>query len=130
MDTAIRGSAPDASEISRYVSSGMLMRQHALAGTLLEAIMPNGKRLADCTGKECGEMGARMAEIGTWLDFWADDEEPEPEKPRVRVKAISRPSLTERDLQAMSDQQRRERDRLRKQAYRERRRLAAIAAHG
>jgi hypothetical protein len=31
---------------------------------LLEMIMPNGKKLGDCTGQECAELGKELAALG------------------------------------------------------------------
>jgi hypothetical protein len=69
-------------EIQRDVDHAATIEVHAADGTLLDMVLPNGKRLRDCTGEEVGAVGARMAEIGELLA--------KRRKPLVRVKAISR----------------------------------------
>lgn len=34
---------------------------------LLEMMMPNGKKLGDCTGNECAELGKELAALGEKL---------------------------------------------------------------
>jgi hypothetical protein len=37
-------------------------------GSLLDLVMPNGKRLRDCTGLECRETGEWLSRMGERLD--------------------------------------------------------------
>ncbi|MDH6268279.1 hypothetical protein M2360_003684 [Rhizobium sp. SG_E_25_P2] len=70
-------------ELSKVQRFAATIEHHAANGTLLDMILPNGKRLGDCTGEEVGEIGARMTEISKLLGS-------QDQKPRVRVKALSR----------------------------------------
>lgn len=55
-------------EAHRYLSATGRLSEALENGTpILNVVMPNGKRLAECTGEEVGEMGARMTEIASWL---------------------------------------------------------------
>lgn len=54
---------------------------------LLELVMPNGKQLRECTGKECRELSAR---VGEWLLHVSE---------RVKARQTVGDVLTEADLQ-------------------------------